>query len=125
MISRRRKQLSLRETLKSWQFLVFVSLSLVPHLLYTVGADFAGMFSVYLCFPAGMGFFALLQLYLVYSFFGWTSPLVYVSAVSFSLLWIRIVQRVELIDRFLVVVFYFVVFFSMCWTILMEIMPPD
>lgn len=125
MISRRRKQLTLKETLKSWQFLVFLSLSLVPHLLYTVGADFSGMFSVYLCFPAGMGFFSFLQLYLVFSFFGWTSPLVYVSAAFFSLLWIRIVQRVELIDRFLVVVFYFIVFFSVCWVVLTEIMPPD
>lgn len=121
----RRKIKPLKETLKSWQFLVFASISLIPHLLYTAGADFAGMYSVYPCFPAGMGFFAFAQLYLVFSFFGWTSPLPYLSAVFFSLLWTRVLQWVESVDRFAVVIFYILAFFLVCWSILTEVMPPD
>jgi hypothetical protein len=122
---RRRRMKSLKMTLKSWQFMVFASVSLVPHLLYTAGADFAGMYSVYPSFPAGMGFFALAQLYLVFSFFGWTSPLAYLSAIFFSLLWTRVLQWVESIDKFAVVIFYILVFLSVCWGLLMEFMPPE
>jgi len=83
------------------------------------------MYSVYPCFPAGMGFFAFAQLYLVFSFFGWTSPLPYLSAVFFSLLWTRVLQWVESVDRFAVVIFYILAFFRVCWSILTEVMPPD
>ncbi|WP_255334357.1 hypothetical protein [Methanosarcina sp. KYL-1] len=111
--------------MKSWQFLVFAFVSVVPHLFYTAGADFAGMYTVYPCFPAGMGFLAFAQLYLIFSFFGWTSPFMYVSAVLFALLWTRILQWVESIDRFAVVIFYILVFFSVCWGILTKVMPPE
>jgi len=50
--------------------MVFACVSLIPRLLYTAGADFAGMYSVYLCFPAGTGFFAFVQIYLISSISG-------------------------------------------------------
>jgi hypothetical protein len=121
---RGRKIKSLKNTLKIWQFLVFASVSLIPHLLYTAGVDFAGMYSVYICFPAGMGFFAFAQLYLVFSFFGWASPSTYLSAVFFSLLWTRTLQWVESIDRFAVVIFYILALFLVCWGTLTEVMSP-
>ena len=119
-----RKIKPLKATLKSRAFLLFAFISLVPHLLFMAGAEFAGLASVYLGFPAGMGVFALAQLYLVFNFFGWTSPFAYVSALLFALLWTRLLQWVESLDKFAVVIFYMASFFLMVWVLLAKIMPP-
>ncbi|MDD2439199.1 MAG: hypothetical protein PHD41_03110 [Methanosarcinaceae archaeon] len=88
------------------------------------GAKLAGQASVYLGFSAGMGFFSLLQLYLIENYFGWTSPFVYGSAFCFALLWIRLLQLVESFDKFAVVLFYMASFFITIWALLAKILPP-
>lgn len=116
---------NLKETLTSWQFFLFAFVSLIPHLLYTAGVAFAGMLSVYILFPAGMGFFTFFQLYLVFYFFGWTSPAVYFSAIFFSFLWVRILQKIYREDSSAAHIFYAITFLVVFWATITGIMPPD
>lgn len=116
---------NLKETLTSWQFFLFAFVSLISHLLYTAGAAFAGMLSVYIFFPAGMGFFTFFQLYLVFSLFGWTSPVVYLSAIFFSFLWVWILQKIYREDSSAAYIFYAITFLVVFWATITGIMPPD
>ncbi|MCM1565352.1 MAG: hypothetical protein NC238_05285 [Dehalobacter sp.] len=116
---------NLKENLISWQFLLLAFVSLVPHLLYTAGADFAGMLSVYRFFPAGMGFFTFFQLYLVFFIFNWTSPSIYFSAILFSFFCARILQIIDRKDMFAAHVFYAAAFLVVFLAIVTGIMSPD
>ncbi|MGD2079410.1 MAG: hypothetical protein PVH18_13585 [Chloroflexota bacterium] len=72
---------------------LFVAIAIMPHLLTLAGQDLMADLLSCTCFPVTMGLLSLVHKYLLVDRFGLLSPMVWMSALLFTLVWLALLTR--------------------------------